>query len=224
MKHFFNAIDKYYIETYELAKEISELFSKLQLELIGDQEGKYGEVHLHKDIKQPRIAILLFAVALVGFSFNDYQFFGLSSEFYGLFALRLSILFYTFFELIQIGKVRSYRNYDLSITAYTLVVLICSGIINATRSQSFVIQVVITIIALFVICMLVPNRFINQILSSSLAAIGEAAIVVWFLKPSAITSIFTIFEFNSSIHHCLSRLIATSVLLPKKLPRPNKKH
>jgi len=169
------------------------MFSKLQPELTGDQEGKYREFHLRKDIKQARIAILMFSVPLVGFAFNDYQFFGLSSEFYGLFALRLGILGYTFFELIQIGKVKSYRNYDMSVTAYALVVLICSGIINATRPQNFVIQVVLTIIALFVICMLAPNRFVNQILLSSIAAVGEAAIIVWFLQPSSIASIFTIF-------------------------------
>ena len=142
------------------------MFSRLQLELTGDQEDKYREFHIRKDIKQARIAILLFAVPLIGFAFNDYQFFGLSSEFYGLVALRLGILFYTVFELIQIGKVKSYRNYDRSITAYALVVLICSGIINATRPQNFIVQVLITIIALFVICMVAPNRFVNQIILS----------------------------------------------------------
>ena len=94
------------------------MFGRLQLELSGDQEDKYREFHLRKDIKQARIAILLFAVPLFGFAFNDYQFFGLSSEFFGIVALRLGLLFYTVYELIQIGKVKSYRNYDRSITAY----------------------------------------------------------------------------------------------------------
>ncbi len=169
------------------------MLKRLQLELNGDQEDKYREFHLPKDIKQARIALLLFVVPLVGFAFNDYQFFGLSSEFYGLVALRCGILFYTAFELIQIGKVKSYRNYDRSITAYALVVLICSGVINATRPQNFIVQVIITIIALFVICMITPIRFVNQILLSSIAAIGEAAIIILFLQPSSITAIFTIF-------------------------------
>ena len=169
------------------------MFDRLKLELTGDQEGKYREFHLRKDIKQARIAILLFAVPLIGFAFNDYQFFGLSQEFYGLVALRLGVLLYTVFVLFRIGKETSYRKYDRSITAFTLIVLICSGIINATRPQNFIAQVIITIIALFVICMVAPNRFVNQIVLSSIAAVGEAAIVIWVLQPSSITYVFTIF-------------------------------
>jgi signal transduction histidine kinase len=132
-------------------------------------------------------------VPLFAFVFNDYQLFGLSSEFYGLVALRFGILFYTVFELIQIGKVKSYGAYDRSITAYALVILICSGIINTTRPQNFLVQVLLTVIALFVICMIAPNRFVNQIILSSITTIGEAAIIIWFLQPSSITSVFTIF-------------------------------
>ena len=117
------------------------MFGRLQLELKGDQEDKYREFYLHKDINQARTAILLFAVPLFGFAFNDYQLFGLSSEFYSLVALRFGVLFYAIFELIQIGKVKSYKNYDRSITAYSLVILICSGVINATRPQNFVCKV-----------------------------------------------------------------------------------
>jgi len=105
----------------------------------------------------------------------------------------LGVLFYTVFVLIQIGKETSYRKYDRSVTAFTLIVLICSGIINATRPQNFIAQVIITIIALFVICMVAPNRFVNQIVLSSIAAVGEAAIVIWVLQPSSITYVFTIF-------------------------------
>jgi signal transduction histidine kinase len=93
---------------------------------------------------------------------------------------------------MQIGKVKNYGQYDRSITAYSLIVLICSGIINATRPQNFIVQVIITIIALFVICLITPNRFVNQIILSSVAAIGEAVIIVGFLQPS-VTSVFTIF-------------------------------
>ena len=173
--------------------KIQSMFGRLQLELTGDQEAKYRDFHLSKDIKQARIAILLFAVPLIAFAFNDYQFFGLSQEFYVLVVLRLGVLLYTVFLLIQIGKVTSYKSYDRSITAYTLIVLICSGIINATRPQNFIAQVIITIIALFVICMVAPNRFINQIFLSSIAAVGETAIVIWVLQPSSITYVFTVF-------------------------------
>lgn len=172
---------------------IPSMLDRLKLELNGDQENKYREFHLRGDIKQARIAILLFAVPLIGFAFNDYQFFGLSSEFYGLVALRLGLLFYTVFELIQIGTLKNYRKYDTSITAYSLVILICSGIINATRPQNFTAQVIITIIAVFVICMITPNRFVNQIFLSATAAVGESVVILWFLQAPPVTYVFTIF-------------------------------
>ena len=205
--------------------KIQDMFGRPQLELTGDQEDKYREFHLRKDIKQARIAILLFTVPLIAFAFNDYQFFGLSQEFYGLVAIRLGVLLYTIVVFIQIEKTASFRKYDRSISAYTLIVLICSGIINATRPQNFVAQVIITIIALFVVCMVTPNRFINQIFLASIAAVGEAAIVIWVLQPSSITIIFTVFlRFNSSLRPCFIRVMATTDLPPKKLSRLNKKH
>jgi hypothetical protein len=79
------------------------MFGRLQVELIGDHVESYREFCIHKDIKKARFAILLFAVPLVVFAFNDYLFFGLSSDFYGLVALRLVPLFYAVFELIIIG-------------------------------------------------------------------------------------------------------------------------
>jgi two-component system sensor histidine kinase HydH len=41
--------------------------------------------------------------------------------------------------------------------------------------------------------MVAPNRFINQIFLSSVATVGEAAIVIWVLQPSSITYVFTVF-------------------------------
>ena len=64
--------------------------------------------------------------------------------------------------------------------------------------------------------MVAPNRFVNQIFLSSIAAVGEAAIVTWVLQPSSITYIFTVFlGLNSSVRPCLIRFMATAGLPPK---------
>ncbi len=169
------------------------MFTKLQLELPGNQGVSCREFYVHKDIIQVRLAILLFVVPIILFAFNDFELFGLSTEFYGLIGLRFGILFYTIFELVQITKVKNYKKYDQSITAYSLVILFFSGIINATRPQNFTVHVLITIIAIFVIYLITPNRFTNQILIASSATIGEVAIILWFQQPSSLPYVFTIF-------------------------------
>lgn len=169
------------------------MFRKLQLELPGDQEVSCREFYFQKDIRQVRLGILLFAVPLILFAFNDLQLLGLSTEFYGVIALRLGLLFFTIFEVVQIGKVKSFRKYDQSITVYSLILLIFSGIINATRPQNFIVHILITIIAVFVVYLLTPNRLANQILIASTATIGEAVIILWFQQPSSMPYLFTIF-------------------------------
>ena len=173
--------------------ESHRLFRKLQFELPGDEEVSCREFYIRRDLRQVRIAILLFSVPLFLFAFNDFQLLGLSPEFYGLIVLRFGLLLYTIFELIQINKVKSYRKYDQSITFYSLVILVSSGIINATRPQNFIVHILITIIAVFVVYLLTPNRFTNQILIASTATIGEVAIILYFQQPSSIPYLFTVF-------------------------------
>lgn len=76
----------------------------------GDES--YREFYLQADIKQSKLAMVLFAIPLIGFVFNDYMFFGLSNMFYGVISVRVALLFITGLELSFIGKVKSYRTYD----------------------------------------------------------------------------------------------------------------
>jgi len=100
------------------------MFRKPQLGLTGDQEVSCRELFFRKDIKQVRLAILLFAFPLILFAFNDFQLLGLSTEFYGLIALRFELLFFTIFEIVQISKVKNYKKYDQSLIVYSLHFLI----------------------------------------------------------------------------------------------------
>jgi signal transduction histidine kinase len=169
------------------------MFSKMSVELTSEQEDSYRQFHLRTDVKQARLGILLFAVPLASLVFNDYHFLGLSSEFYGIAALRFGLLVYTVLVFIQIGKAASYKSYDRSITVYSFVLMVCSGIINATRPTNYIVQVLFTCIAVFVVCLITPNRLVNQILISSTAVIGEVAIIMIFQQPSNIPAVFTVF-------------------------------
>ncbi len=73
--------------------------------LTPDQEGDFRQRSLPSEIKQAKIGILLFMLPAVAFSFNDYQLFGLSDEFYGLIALRTGAVVYSIATIVYLTRV-----------------------------------------------------------------------------------------------------------------------
>ena len=51
------------------------------------EEKGYREFYLQADIKQSKLAMMLFAIPIIGFIFNDYVFFGLSNMFYAIISI-----------------------------------------------------------------------------------------------------------------------------------------
>ena len=93
-----------------------------------ENEAREREFYLKEDINQSKLAMILFAIPLAGFIFNDYLFFGISNMFYGLIFIRLALLSATGVELIYIGRVKSYRSYD-KIIFVTVLAMIMGGAI-----------------------------------------------------------------------------------------------
>ena len=156
-----------------------------------NSEQNYRNYYLQSDIKQYKKAMLLFALPILGFIFNDYVFFGLSSMFFGLAIIRFFLLFFIGFVLVYIGKVRTYRSYDLIIFIFTLSLIIGGGIINMTRPENFVLHSFVTIISLFVLFLIVPLRFLFQGVLSSIMVIGEITIIMVHNYPAQISVIYT---------------------------------
>ena len=60
--------------------------------IVDSNEEEYRGYYCKTEVAQSRLAMLLFAVPIAGFIFNDYMFFGLSLEFFGIAALRAVLL------------------------------------------------------------------------------------------------------------------------------------
>jgi hypothetical protein len=58
----------------------------------GNSEEGYRTFYLASDLRRVKIALLFFVIPLAGFAFNDYQFFGLTNEFFFFVILRLVII------------------------------------------------------------------------------------------------------------------------------------
>jgi signal transduction histidine kinase len=158
----------------------------------GEQEDGYRKFYIEADITRARLAMILFAIPVASFIFNDYQFFKWSTEFFSLAALRFVLLLIIASALIYISRVKSYRSYDIILFSAFFTLMIGGGVINLLRPQNFVLQAIITIISVFVVYLVIPFRLLYQSLLSSAATIGEALIILLVVKPSEPSVLFTL--------------------------------
>ncbi len=158
----------------------------------GGEEKSYREFYLQADITQSKFAMVLFAIPLIGFIFNDYMFFGLSNMFYGVISVRVALLFVTGLELSFIGRVKSYNAYDRILFFAVLAMIIGGGVINATRPSNFVIASIISIVSVFVLYLIVPLKFKFQVFLASFLTVGESLIVLILSKNIGDSVLFTL--------------------------------
>ena len=146
----------------ELQRLPTKMFSKLrELSLAKEQEDGVRQFYLQTDINRAKIGILLFILPIVAFIFNDYQFFRLSLEFYGLASLRIGLLVGSILAWMHLGKIKNYPSYDRTILISALALMIGGGIINATRPQNFIVQVIVSCISVFIIYLVIPVDIIS---------------------------------------------------------------
>lgn len=151
---------------------------RLSFGLTEEQEDGFRTSSLVSDVKQARIGILLFIIPAVAFIYNDYQFFGLTDEFYGLISLRAGFVAFSIVMVVMLSRLKDYRAYDRSIAAWETVAVIIITIVDGTRPGSFIAHVIFVTIFVFIIYMVIPARLINQIFFAGMQTLGEVLIIV----------------------------------------------
>ncbi len=155
-------------------------------------EDEFRRFSLQSDVKQAKLGILMFLIPLAAFVLNDFRFFGVSPELFGLVALRIGLLCCVTFVFIFVSKIKNYHSYDNAIFWCALILMIGGGIINSSRPQNFMVQAIITIVSVFVLYLVLPIKFSHQVTLSTITTVGEAVIIVWVLKPSDYPTLLTL--------------------------------
>jgi signal transduction histidine kinase len=168
------------------------LNKRLSFGLTDSQEDGFRKSSLLSDVKQAKIGILLFLIPAVAFIYNDYQFFGISDQFYGIIALRAGFVLFSIGTVVYLSRLNDYRTYDRSIVAWELVAVIIVTIIDATRPASFIAHVIFITIFVFIIYLVIPTRLANQIVFATLQTIGEVLIIVVAVSTT-MQSLYTVF-------------------------------
>jgi PAS domain-containing protein len=152
--------------------------------LSAEQEDRFRQANFGEDIVQARIFILLILLPFVALLVNDYGFLGLSSTFYALLALRLAFTAYTVLFLKSLRELSNYHSYDRAVFFWVLFLALANIAINSTRPENFVAHTIVTVLAVFVIVLAIPNRFTNQVIMALVYTIGQTLIIVPGLRVS----------------------------------------
>jgi len=102
------------------------------------------------------------------------------------------LLVFLIFTFSYLGKVKNYLVYDKLITITSIVILFGSGIIHTTRPPNFIVHVLMASISLFVLYLVIYNRFVTQVFLATATTIGEAIIILVILPSSEKTATFTV--------------------------------
>jgi len=139
------------------------------------------------------MVIVLLALTVALFAISDYMFFGLSSTFYALAALRLGLIFYSAYQIRYIRQVKNYRSYDTSTFIYLLTLVVGILLVDSTRPHNFLPHIIIIDITVFVFYLVIPTRFIYQALPSLVFTIGGVLIIMLSFKSFEAPALFTAF-------------------------------
>jgi signal transduction histidine kinase len=165
-----------------------------QLKLNGKQEeGDCRQFYLPTDKNQAKIGVLLVTIPILCFIFNDFQLLTVPWQLWGIVALRVGLSVLSLVIFWYLGKIGNYRSYDKIITLWAIVMMVGGAIINMTRPQNFIAQVILSCISVFIFYLVIPNRFQNQFMLSTITSVGEALIVVVVLRATDTSTLFSVF-------------------------------
>ncbi len=161
-----------------------------------DTQNDYRQFFLASDISQARIVVFFLALIVALYAISDYLYFGLSLAFYGLVALRVGLIGCCTFQFMHIRRVKNYRSYDTSTFTYFLVIVIGILLINATRPENFLPQIIVIDVAIFIFYLVIQTRFIYQAVPALVFTIGEIVLIMLtfesFMVPSLFKALFSL--------------------------------
>ncbi len=165
--------------------------------LSNEQEERFRQNSFNADRAQAGVCMLLLLLPIVGYAVNDYFFFGFSWWFYGISAWRLGLLGYTLLLLQYLKHVKTSRAYDKAVFVWELVTAITIVGLAGTRPHTYFGHILVAMMAIFFFQLIIPNRFLNQLLITVAIILGEAGILMHSLhsQPSqtAVAILLTLF-------------------------------
>ncbi len=110
--------------------------------------------------------------------------------FFSLLVLRSGMVASAVFLVIYLRQIRSYVTYEKSITIWGAFAVFSSAIINLTRTRIFIPdQIVADIIFVFILFLVIPNRFVYQVTLSLIPTLSLVGLIILNMGTATLTAL-----------------------------------
>ena len=172
------------------ARIISEAKNVL-LSIKKDTETLYRQFYFKNDINVTRNVIAFISLIIGLFTISDFLIFQVSSIFFVLVAIRISLIFFSFLIIRYFSHLHDYKLYDKVCIFWMTTISIGILAINVSRPQNFLPQIVILDVGVLVAYLIIPTRFVYQAIPASIFSIGELILLVTVFGPGILAEIAT---------------------------------
>ena len=143
-----------------------------------EEEAKYRARFLKVDATQTSLGMFFFVLLVFPSFFNDYQFFGFSTTFYLLLALRMVVIVCSILFIIFIRRIKDYTLYDKVIVIWQVLSIFVVLSVNLTRPPDYYMFVAIDISIISTVYIVFRSRFITQVAQALAFTAADLSIIL----------------------------------------------
>ena len=148
------------------------------LHLDANQQSRYRSRFLLTDSTQASVGMIFFSIFIIIKAFNDYQFFGFSTEFKLLIMIRAVAIICSILFVVFIRRIKQYRRYDKVIFVWQLLGLFTLIAINLTRPSGYYMFVISDVVIVSTIYIIFRSRFLTQTILAFCLTIADLSIIL----------------------------------------------
>jgi len=146
-------------------------------------EKAYRRQYLKSDVKVAALSMLLLAIMLVSFAYNDYALFGFTPVFYFLITLRGVYLIYFIILVVYLWKNQDSVRYDWNMFLWLMLSMILVIAINLTRPPTYAGNIPVDVILILLVYLAMPIRLLFRILGAVIFTLSD--IFIFFMLRHA---------------------------------------
>jgi len=146
-------------------------------------EREYRRQYLRSDVNVAALSMLLLAILLVAFVYNDYLLFGLMPEFYILVSLRGAYLIYFIILTVYLWKNQDAVKYDWNMFIWVILSMFLVIFINLSRPPNYSGNIPVDVILILLVYLAMPMRLMFRTLSAVIFTLSD--IFIFFILRHA---------------------------------------
>jgi diguanylate cyclase (GGDEF)-like protein/PAS domain S-box-containing protein len=146
-------------------------------------EKAYRRQYLKSDVRVAALSMLLLAILLVSFAYNDYALFGLNPMFYFLVTLRGIYLVYFTILVVYLLKNQDSVSYDWNMFLWLMLSMFLVITINLTRPAGYTGNIPVDVILILLVYLAMPMRLLFRTLGAFIFTLSD--IFIFFILRHA---------------------------------------